>query len=86
MEARVAKIESDITNIKVNIKDIKEDVKSLQTDMNALKTDSAIIKSNYAKKEDVVRSANKIIYWVVGAVIFSQLLPVIPKIIEAIPK
>ncbi|WP_426576670.1 hypothetical protein ACP179_20280 [Xenorhabdus stockiae] len=72
MESRVIKLESDVESIK--------------SAMNDMKIDIAVIKSNYATKEDVISSSNKIILWVVGAVVFSQLLPAIPRIIEAFIK
>lgn len=86
MEARVAKLESDVSDIKTTLTDIKADMKTVQSDIGTLKTDVAVIKSNYAKKEDVASSANKIILWVAGAVVFSQLVPAMPKIIEVIGK
>ncbi|EMP4183886.1 hypothetical protein ABR314_000757 [Proteus mirabilis] len=64
------------------ISNLAIDVSEMKDSITTLKTDIAVIKSNYAKKEDVVSSANKIILWVVGAVVFSQIIPAIPKIIE----
>ncbi|WP_273818152.1 hypothetical protein [Providencia rettgeri] len=72
MDSRISKLEAEVSKIKDSLNDIKIDV--------------AVIKSNYAKKEDVVSSSNKIILWVVGAVVFSQLLPALPKIIDAFLK
>lgn len=72
MDTRIAKLESEVSKIKENLNDIK--------------TDIAVIKSNYAKKEDVVSSANKIILWVAGVVVFAQLLPALPKIIDTFIK
>ncbi|WP_272667215.1 hypothetical protein [Providencia sp. PROV167] len=72
MTTKIGKLATDMSEIKDNI--------------SALKTDVEVIKSNYAKKEDVVSSANKIILWVAGVVIFSQVVPATPKIIEAIGK
>lgn len=68
-----------ISNLAIDVSEMKDSIR-------ALKTDVAVIKSNYAKKEDVVSSANKIILWVAGVVIFSQVVPAMPKIIEAIGK
>lgn len=82
MELRVAKLEHDVSDIKTTLGDIKSDINTAKSDISTLKTDIAVIKSNYAKKEDVASSANKIILWVVGAVVFSQIIPAIPKIIE----
>ncbi|HCT3783561.1 TPA: hypothetical protein SMM97_002233 [Proteus mirabilis] len=64
------------------ISNLAIDVSEMKDSITTLKTDIAVIKSNYAKKEDVASSANKIILWVVGAVVFSQIIPAIPKIIE----
>ncbi|PHM23694.1 hypothetical protein [Xenorhabdus ehlersii] len=86
MEARVAKLESDIAHIKTTMNDMKSDLKTVTGDVSAMKTKIAVIESNYATKADVTSSANKIIFWVAGAVIFSQLLPAIPKIIDAFIK
>ncbi|SUC47003.1 Uncharacterised protein [Providencia stuartii] len=72
MDSRISKLEAEVSKIKDSLNEIKIDV--------------AVIKSNYAKKEDVVSSSNKIILWVVGAVVFSQLLPALPKIIDAFIK
>ncbi|MEY1274397.1 hypothetical protein AB7119_18530, partial [Proteus mirabilis] len=57
------------------ISNLAIDVSEMKDSITTLKTDIAVIKSNYAKKEDVVSSANKIILWVVGAVVFSQIIP-----------
>ncbi len=86
MESRITKLEYDVSDIKSTLTDIKADMNTGKSDIGTLKTDVAVIKSNYAKKEDVVSSANKIILWVAGVVIFSQLLPAMPNIIEAIGK
>lgn len=68
------------------ISNLAIDVSEMKDSISTLKTDVEVIKSNYAKKEDVVSSANKIILWVAGVVIFSQVVPAMPKIIEAIGK
>ncbi|MEQ4731277.1 hypothetical protein ABN075_04450 [Providencia rettgeri] len=86
MESRITKLEYDVSDIKSTLTDIKADMNTAKSDIGTLKTDVAVIKSNYAKKEDVVSSANKIILWVAGVVIFSQLLPAMPNIIEAVGK
>lgn len=82
MEMRIVKLEHNVSDIKNALVDIKADINTAKSDIATLKTDMAVIKSNYAKKEDVTSSANKIILWVVGAVVFSQIIPAIPKIIE----
>ncbi|WP_426576348.1 hypothetical protein ACP179_17890 [Xenorhabdus stockiae] len=86
MESRVAKLESDIAHIKTTMNDMKSDLKTVTGDVSTMKTKIAVMESNYATKADVTSSANKIILWVAGAVIFSQLLPAIPKIIDAFIK
>ena len=44
------------------------------------------MKSNYATKEDVSNAKNSIIMWVVGAVIFAQLIPALPAILDAVKR
>lgn len=57
-------------------------VKELEKDLQQMKTDIAVMRSNYATKTDVSDAKNSIILWVVGAVVFAQLIPAIPKILE----
>ncbi|MBN4028186.1 hypothetical protein [Proteus mirabilis] len=70
MEMRIVKLEHNVSDIKTTLVDIKADINTAKSDIATLKTDMSVIKSNYAKKEDVTSSANKIILWVVGAVVF----------------
>ncbi|MFK7090513.1 hypothetical protein AAFM71_17030 [Chromobacterium violaceum] len=65
MEARVSKIEQDISQVKDKL--------------NTVSTDVAVIKSNYATKADVAEAKNSIIMWVVSAVLLAQVLPMILK-------
>ncbi|HHH1854172.1 TPA: hypothetical protein ACPY5T_002328 [Yersinia enterocolitica] len=59
-------------------------IKKLEDDMQVIKTDLAVMKSNYATTTNVSDAKNSIIVWVVGAVVFAQLIPAIPAIINAL--
>ncbi|CCQ38744.1 hypothetical protein ACROQ8_003866 [Yersinia enterocolitica] len=59
-------------------------IKKLEDDMQTIKTDLAVMKSNYATTTNVSDAKNSIIVWVVGAVVFAQLIPAIPAIINAL--
>ncbi|MDK9634289.1 hypothetical protein [Enterobacter hormaechei] len=62
--------------------DMQQRVKELEKDMQQMKTDIAVMRSNYATKSDVSDAKTSIIIWVVGAVVFSQLIPAIPNILK----
>lgn len=65
MEARVSKLETEVSATKTTI--------------NAIERDVAVIKSNYATKTDVAEAKNSIIMWVVSAILLAQVLPVLLK-------
>lgn len=54
MEARVAKLESDVENIKTNITDIKSDVREIRNDIKDIKSES---KSDLIKIFGVIGTA-----------------------------
>ncbi|MBA2201110.1 hypothetical protein H1A25_13845 [Escherichia coli] len=66
--------------------DMQQRVRELEKDVQSIKTDLAVMKSNYATKEDVSNAKNSIIMWVVGAVIFAQLIPALPAILDAVKR
>lgn len=71
--------------------DMEARVKNLEIAMAQAHQDLAVIRSNYATKEDVMSAkadiANakaSIIMWVVGAIIFAQVLPALPGILRSV--
>jgi hypothetical protein len=75
MEARVARIESDLVVMKA--------------DIAVMKTDIAVIKATAATKTDlaqvraeIAEAKSSIIMWVVSAIFIAQLLPALLKLLE----
>lgn len=63
---------------------MQQRVQKLEENVQQMKTNIAVIHSNYATKSDVSDAKTSIIIWVVGAVVFSQLIPTIPGILAAL--
>ena len=94
MEARVAKLESDITDIKIDaavikvngaaksdIADLRAATKADIADLRAAtRTDIADLKG--ATKADISEAKTTIIMWVVGAIFVAQLLPIVKDLLR----
>lgn len=64
--------------------DMLQRVKTLEKDMQHVKTDLAVIRSNYATTSSVSDAKTAIILWTVGTVALAQLVPAIPKMLNAL--
>lgn len=58
-------------------------VAELEKTTKQMQIDVAVVRSNYATKSDVAEATTRIIMWVVGAIIFAQVLPALPNILRA---
>ena len=73
--------------------DMEARVKALEDSLATVRTDLALIKATHATKEDIqgakrdiAEAKNSIIMWVVSAIFLAQLLPTLPRIIEAVSR
>lgn len=77
MEARVAKLEADLPAIKIDVAVIKANG-ATKSDIAELR--SAVQTSIAGLERDMAKGHTRIIMWVVGAIIFAQLLPVLKEL------
>ncbi len=76
MDARVAKLEAELTSIKIDLGVIKAN--------GATKSDIADLRGSL--KSDIADSQTKIIMWVVVAIFLAQLLPLVKDFVKPAPQ
>jgi hypothetical protein len=89
MEARVAKLEADLTAIKIDVAVIKangstkSDVAELRELIKSSATDfkAEVEKVSLKTGKDLAESQTKMIFWIVGTIVIAQILPALLKLI-----
>jgi hypothetical protein len=72
MEIRLAKVEQDVADLKVAVKVIQETM-ATRTDIESLRTQIEALKAYFEARQ------TRMLMWIISAVFFAQLLPLIAR-------
>jgi X-X-X-Leu-X-X-Gly heptad repeat protein len=77
LEGRVAELAQGLADLNKRVAELAQGLADLNKRLFAVEQDLAIIKATYATKADVLAAKNSVIMWVVSAVLFAQVLPLL---------